>query len=78
LLPAAIIMAGGLRFPTSADVRALIEHVDRLCREGEQARMQADAAMRRKPLWPDRREPQWETQTDEPTHTSAGNRDSET
>lgn len=41
--------------PRPDQIRALIEEVDRLCREAEHVMGDADRAMKRGAFWPDRR-----------------------
>lgn len=41
--------------PRSEQIRALIDEVDRLCREAERVKDDADRAMKRDAFWPERR-----------------------
>ena len=43
--------------PTWAEIQDLIDRVDEVCRASEFARAQAERALRRPPVWPDRRQP---------------------
>jgi hypothetical protein len=41
--------------PSWEEIRELIQRVDEMCRESETVRNRADSAMKRRPIWPERR-----------------------
>lgn len=53
--------------PRSEQIRALIDEVDRLCREAEHVKDDADRTMKRDAFWPERRKSH-RPSSDRPVH----------
>jgi hypothetical protein len=61
--------------PESAVIREMVERVDGIVRDAESVRAHVDRAMRRRPFWPDRRQPRHWSDTDRPDEPSNGSDD---